>query len=303
VTLPSAETREREAPTGVRWPNFFVVGAPRCGTTSMWHYLRQHPEIFMSPVKEPHFFVPFRPRFMPAVKDERAYLRIFEGAKDEKVLGEASPSYLTDPGAAERIKAVAPHARILALVRDPVERAHSDYWHKVRYGVERRSFLEVVRTGLAEETTTILIGRYPTSLQRYYDAFGPNVLVLVFEEFAADVRGAVRQVLEFLEVDPGLADEFDATPRNPSALPRNAISRRVYSSVRLRNLGRAVVPETLHARVERMLLRRRRPQPIDPEARRLLEETYRPDVERLAELLGRPLPWPTARGLSGPTPS
>lgn len=283
-----------EASAG-RWPNFFIVGAARAGTTSMWEYLRRHPDIYMATLKEPHFFSDFRPSYMPYVSDEQEYLRLFQGARGEKVLGEASPSYLSSPVAPRRIKTTTPEAKILIMLREPVSAAYSHYWHWVRYGHEDRDFLTVVREGLSERKNFIVVrGHYPTSVRRYLDLFSPNVLVLVFEEFAQNVRGHVRRVLEFLSVDEDYAEYFDATPRNVTALPHNMLSRGVYGSRRLRSLGRSIVPGRLHGGLERFMLQRVHVPRMEPEARRLLEGYYGPEVEELERVLGRVLPWRTS---------
>ena len=271
----------------------------------MWEYLRRHPEVYMAALKEPHFFSGARPRHIPYVKDELEYLQLFSGATGEKIVGEASPSYLRSEAATERIKTVSPEARILIMLREPVARAYSHYWHRVRYGLEDRDFLTVVRGGLADPTMPILrVGRYPAHVRRYLDTFSPNVLLLVFEEFAEDVRGQVRRVLEFLDVDQDFAERFDATPRNITALPRNKLSRGLYVSWRLRSFGRSIVPSALHGRVERFLLPAAEIPRMDLEARRLLENLYRPEVEELEGILGRTLPWRTSpSGAQNPAPS
>ena len=110
-------------PEDPRWPNLFVVGAPRAGTTSLYHYLRQHPEIYMSPLKEPHFFSHSNPQSDTVVKHQDAYLRLFDAARGEKLRGEASPAYLADPDAPARIKDASPEAKIVAVLREPVSRA------------------------------------------------------------------------------------------------------------------------------------------------------------------------------------
>jgi len=99
-----------------KWPNFFIVGAARAGTTSLYNFLKNAEGIFMSPVKETGHFIPNDPR---GYNDEKKYLCLFEGAKDEKVLGEATPGYLTSPETPELIKMKVPHAKILITIISP----------------------------------------------------------------------------------------------------------------------------------------------------------------------------------------
>ena len=107
------------------WPNFFIVGAAKAGTTSLYQYLKQIPGIYMSPVKEPHYFsrrvIPDDHHYRP-IRDKEKYLSLFKKVNNEKVVGEASPTYLRDPEAPRLIHQVSPNARILISLRDPIER-------------------------------------------------------------------------------------------------------------------------------------------------------------------------------------
>jgi hypothetical protein len=288
---------------GKRWPDLFVAGAPRCGTSSIWSYLDQHPQIFMSRLKEPHFFTDRKPRYLPTVSDEAAYLRLFDGAADGQLRGEASPTYLASPQAPGRIARVSPDARIVVVLRNPVARAYSAYWHMVRYGGETRSFLETLRAmppgpgGRTRPRSYLRGGLYAESIERYLETFGERLHVLFQEELAADTRGELRRILEFLGVDASAADRIRLDVRNATALPRNRVVRRLYASPRLRSLGERSVPVSLQPRLERLLLRRDGLPPMEPEARSFLEEFYATEPAALERLLGRPVPWaaePTA---------
>jgi hypothetical protein len=285
-----------------RWPNLFLVGAAKAGTTSLYEQLARHPAIYMSPMKEPHYFSRIRPAperkaFFPHVADEDEYLALFRGATTEELLGEASTSYLWDQHAAERIKGMVPEARILIMLRDPVERAYSQYWNDVREGIERRSFLDALleeeRSGAGEWGVSSLhidCGRYAEQVERYLDRFGARVHVLFFEDFVGNEAHSIAAVHSFLGLRTSASG---AAPRrmNPSALPRNRLSAALLASGGLRRVARATVPRRLRSRLRVGLLKPRTPPPMDPEARALLSEIYRPEAGRLAELLGRPLPW------------
>jgi hypothetical protein len=281
------------------WPNFFVVGAARAGTTSLYHYLAGHPDIYMSPLKEPHFFSRARPEVVPFVKDEREYLRLFEPGAEAKIRGEASPTYLADPETPAKIKRVSPDARVVIVLREPVSRAHSAYWHLVRYGVEPRSFLEAVQDELRQDEferydpTKLIVaaGLYADAVGRYFGTFGTAALVLFFDDLARDARGEVAKVLAHLGLDTEYAQRFRLEVRNRFALPRNRLARRLYGSQGARNVGRSIVPDAFHTLVERLLLRGNGLPEMEPEARRLLADFYRSDTERLEAALGRSVPW------------
>jgi Sulfotransferase family len=303
TAIPVAWRLARAASRAV-WPNLFLVGAAKAGTTSVYDELGRHPAIFMSPMKEPNFFSRIEPAgereaFFPHVSDEAAYLALFEGATDERVAGEGSTSYLWEPQAAERIKRAAPGASVLVMLRDPVERAYSSYWNDVREGIERRSFAEAVeeerrrsRPG-AWGVTSLYIdcGLYASQVERYLDAFGGRVLVSFFEDYVADREAAMARIFSFLGVGPAGAPP-EGRRMNPASLPRNALSRAILASGRLRTLARATLPRALRSRMRGSMLKEASPPPMDAATRESLGALFRSDVERLAQLLGVDPPWP-----------
>lgn len=279
------------------WPNLFVVGAAKAGTTSLWRYLDQHPDIFMSPVKEPHFFSSFTPGLFPAVKDEDEYLRLFRDAGDAPLRGEASASYLWDRKSPGAIHGRSPDARIVISLRDPVERAYAFYWTGVKYGGNQEPFLDAVRGELAlpesqwHDTLYVGYSLYADAVERYLHAFDENVHVLFFEELNADTRREMRRLFKLLDVDPRVADTMDLERHNPFALPRNELTRRFLTSKPLRSIGRVVVPTSRREQVESVFLSSASRPEMEPEARQLLEDAFREDEARLRALVGRELPW------------
>jgi hypothetical protein len=292
---------------GVRWPDLFLVGAAKAGTTSLYSELARHPAIYMSPMKEPHFFSRIQPAaskeaFFPHLRDEEEYLALFRGATNESILGEASTSYLWDTHAAERIKRAVPEARILIMLRDPVDRAYSQYWNDVREGLETLPFLDALRReqrsgpgGWGVSSLYIDCGLYSEQVARYLDRFGPRVRVLFFEDYVGDPASGIADVLSFLGLRPPDAGP-EAGRRNPTALPRNRLGAALLGSGRVRRIARATVPRSVRSRLRGALLKEASPPPMDPAARALLTEVYGPESARLAELLGRPLPWARSRG-------
>ena len=185
-----------------RWPNLFVAGVEKGGTTSLWQHLDAHPEVFMSEVKEPSFFIPDRHE---AAQTEASYLSLFEG-REEAWLGEASVRYFYDELAPGRIREAAPDGRILIILRDPVDRAYSAYWGTVRSGYERRSFREAVEIELqggpafdAENPRKAYVGRsyYLEPVERFLGVFGARVHVMFLEELRQDPRGDMEGCTPF----------------------------------------------------------------------------------------------------------
>jgi hypothetical protein len=276
------------------WPNLFVVGAGRAGTTSLWSYLGQHPQIFMSKLKEPHFFSRIAPEQQRYVHDEAKYKSLFRPGRGLPFRGDASPSYLSYPDAAAAIARVQPDSRIVISLRDPIARAYSSYRLHRRNGFERRPFVETLRAGLSlPDTEGILYfrtGKYLGPVTTYLQTFPGRVHVLIYEEFAQDTRGEVDRIFEFLGVEP-IAGQLDLTPLKRGAAPRNALARSLYSP-RLRAAARAVVPPQFHARIENVALSQELPDELEPEARQILAEFFASEREPLERLLGRSLPWP-----------
>jgi Sulfotransferase domain len=269
-------------------PNLFVVGVPRGGTTSLWYYLDQHPDIFMSEVKEPYFFSDYyksRPRFP---KDRSAYLELFAPGRDAHWRGEASTAYFWDPPCAGRIREFNPAARIVISLRDPADRAYSEYRHNIITGQERRPFLaalrELLRAGDSVDPRADFLtsGFYMEGLERYLDLFGDRVHVLFLEELRADPRTELERIFTFLGVDLSPSRSIDLASQNASSFVQRLTARGLLSALR------------------RRLLLRRSGNSMPPEARALLDEIYEPEREPLARLLRRPLPWRASAAAARP---
>lgn len=279
-----------------RWPNFFIVGAPRAATTSLYYYLREVPGVYLPPVKDLDYFAVTRrsrtdprhaePHLVP-FRDKDRYLELFRGAGDAGAVGEVSAFYLRDPEAARLIHEVAPGARIIMCLRDPVERAFSNYLMHVRDGVERRPFADVF-----ESSPYINPGLYAAQVARYLDTFGPRqVKILIFEEFIRDTRAAVNDILEFLGVDYRVENKI-VRRHNTFAAQRAGWLFRIVRNRAVRAALETFVPWRLRRFGREKVLFRRAEKPRMPEScRKRLEEMFRDDVKALEALLGRALPW------------
>ncbi len=184
-----------------RLPDFVVVGAQRSGTTSLYRYLDGHPGIFMAPTKEVHFF----DRHFD--KGIAWYGRQFEGARRHQVVGEATPRYMADPRAIELLAEVVPSARLVALLRNPVERAYSHYWMERARGREPRSFEEAIAAeeeSMSPQALPAYLGqsRYLAQLQRICQRFPRDqLLVLIFDNLRDEPETTLAGLFRFLGVD------------------------------------------------------------------------------------------------------
>ncbi|MDX1501686.1 MAG: sulfotransferase [Thermoanaerobaculia bacterium] len=289
-----------------RWPNLFVLGVAKAGTTSLASYLEQHPEIYFSPVKEPHYFSRVRPAphlafLYPHVEDRERYLELFRAAGDHRWVGEASTSYFWDGDALGRIRRVSPESRHLVVLRHPVERAYSHYLNMVREGEETRAFGEAVDDELelagrpqawGVDSLYLDSGLYARRLEHAFETLGRDRLrVLVFEEMVSTPREHLREIFDDLEIDPAPADSIRLDVLNPYARPRGPVARRLLGSARARGVGRLLFRPKAR-QVLRRLLMKRAPKPAMPAAeRRRLEDHYRDDVAACERILGRALPW------------
>jgi Sulfotransferase domain len=288
-----------------RRPDLFIVGAPKCGTTSLYNYLQGHPDVFLAAVKEPQFFAGDRivKRGMPFPEAMDRYLALFEDAGGAKRVGEASTSYLESPEAVERIREFAPDARIVAMLRNPVDMLHSLHGMRVAQGVESKvDFADA----MADERTRPGFGsvgdqssvryrdraRYAEMLPRWFDAFGrERVHVIITEELAAEPQQAFARLLAFLELSPGYQPasfrHYNTSLRPRSVLLSRIVGRLPHRAVPVSRLDRILIP---CMRLLRRSNRRRldRP-PVSPALREQLRAEFAPDVTRLEALLGRDL--------------
>jgi hypothetical protein len=307
-------------------PNFFIVGAAKAGTTSLYHYLDQHPDIYMSPLKEPCYFAfEVRPenfgpdsqlRARQAVEDVRRYLngsmnekrsdgiichwkdyiQLFAGATTETAVGESSVSYLWSRTAARQIAAQMPQAKIIMVLRSPAERAFSQYLHAVSDGYITESFQNYVRASLRYSGERFSLyhpflemGFYTDQVQRYFDHFPRRQIgIWFYEETAKRPREFFREVLEFLGVDSTFAPDTSKRHNQPH------IARMVKPAQALRRLGvwqmlRRATPAPLRARLRGALYRPTGSVTMDAADRSLMLDFYRGDIHRLEGLLNRDL--------------
>jgi len=285
----------------VNWPNFFIVGAPKAGTTSIYNYLKNIPGIFMSPEKEPNYFskknIPDDHPIIP-IRDKKKYLQLFKGVKDEKIIGEASPTYLADPEAPKLIHEACPDAKILISLRDPVERAFSHFLMVKGVGRVKTSFREHIEKEISHElpdgiTNIGLYGnRYFENIKRYFDIFGRNqVNVIVFEEMIDKPRIIINSILDFLELDVN-HNEFDDKVYNPHAESRK-ITQPFLTNIKVRKFIKSgIMPlSTRKFLREKVFFKSQSKPTMESSDRKLLVQFYYDDVQKLKELLRRNLPW------------
>jgi len=307
--MPCAGVKRR-----VNRPNFFIIGAPKCGTTAMAHYLSGHPEVFMAR-KEMHGFgadLRFGARFYR--RDPEDYLSEFNGWDGQPRAGEASVWYLYSQQAASEIHSFNPDSRIIVMLREPTEMLYSLYYQfrcdanehlpsferaleaeeerRLGRGVRRKTYF--VQGLIYRETV-----RYAEQMRRFFDTFGrERVHVVLYDDFASNPGNVLRRTLDFLEVKP-VSFENKFRVINGNKFVRSCLLRSVLTEPLVRSTVLAMRPwlpapvfnalGRAEALVWRCNTRFARRPPLDPELRAKLKREFAPEVERLSRLLGRDL--------------
>jgi hypothetical protein len=299
-------------------PNFMIVGSAKCGTTSLYSYLNQHPQVFMSVPKEPTFFGnegtsglfngphdedrAFHSKVITTIGD---YTALYAGVKDEKAIGEASIYYMYLPKAPEQIKNHAPQAKMFAVLRNPADRAFSAYLHTVRQGREKRSF----EYALQQEPERIrqnwnplwhfkAMGFYAEQVKRYYDMFGRDqVRIYLFEDLQKSPLPLIKEIFEILGVDSSFVPDMTKRFKESHVPKLPAVEMALQTAKHRMIASEPHMPGPLRWRmkyvkgaIDRMAdMNRKQPPRIPAAIRMTLLDEYRDDILRLGDLLRRDL--------------
>ncbi len=296
-------------------PNFLVIGAAKCGTSALCDYLAQHPQVYLCPSKEPNFFIaegrseiPFRgPRDREVLTKQDGwvstldrYRRLFAGVTSERAIGEGSTWYIYDERAPGQIHRYLPEAKLISLLRNPVDRAYSAFNMMLMDGRETTTSFakaiaaedERVRSNWELLWHYRRMGFYYEQLERYYQLFDARQMyVILYEDFTTRPREVMRDVLRFLDVD----DDFepDMSERsNVSMVPKHSSYQRfIVSQSPLKSAATALLPASFRQRAKEKLVysTATKPVPLAPELRRQLVDVFRPDVLKLQKVLSRDL--------------
>jgi hypothetical protein len=257
-------------------PTFLIVGAMRSGTTSLYRYLQAHPQVHM-PHKEIHFF---DRRFELGVDWYRSR---FAGWAGQPAIGEATPTYMYEPAAVERIATILPRARLVAMLRNPVDRAYSHYWMEHARGRDPRSFEDAVAGELSGDGSGYLArGEYLGQLDRLASAFDASqVHVALLEDLHSSPELTYAAVCRFLDVDDGF---------RPAELGRSVNRFVRFRSMRVRALRRSLPQALGIGRIVGRLNARTDGYPsLDAALRAQLVARFEPERQALAARLGRDL--------------
>lgn len=294
-------------------PNFLIIGAAKSGTSSVHNYLNQHPEIYMSKNKEPNFFAyeGWQPDFcgpgdaeattnvktVPHLED---YQALFKDVTNEKAIGESSTFYLYIPETAARIQHYIPDAKLITILRHPVDRAYSFYSHLRRDG--RETLKDFYQAFKEEEKRRKKhwspvwryqdFGFYGQQLQRYFDRFDrQQIRVYLYEDLQSDPQKMLKNIFNFLEVDDKFTTNLSVR-YNQSEVPKNKFFHDFISNKNmLKSIIRPLIPAKIRQPMAAKAYRKNlgRLKPLSPELRQELIPIFREDILKLQDLIGRNL--------------
>ena len=303
-------------------PNFFLVGAGKSGTTSLYHYLNQHPEIFMCPEREPSFFIFNRetPQFCDPKNvisetftqklnkvtglSYEAYLSLFDGAGDAKVIGEASPDYLFHPVTPSAIHQASPKAKILAILRNPFDTCYSNYLMKKRdgYWVQGKSFLEVLQSedidvkNIWSVPDIIRRGFYDLQVENYKSVFPEQQRCFFLFEDLKEPQKLMESIFEFLEVSTSFKPDLSEKHNTKSAIETTSNIHKLASLLpqNLKQQIKSLIPSALKMWYLQKRLgietgNHKLSSKCPDEEQEFLRPIYTPRILRLQELLDRDL--------------
>lgn len=291
-----------------RKPDFFIVGAPKCGTTAMNDYLRQHPHIFMPERKDISYFG-MDLKFGGLRISREEYLSLFQEANGVLRIGESSVWYLYSRTAAQEIKSFSPSASIIVMLRNPVDMLyaqHSQFLYNCNEDIpdfETALEAEQVRKqgeriprqshfveGLFYHET----GKYSEQIERYFDVFGrENVHVILYDDFKQDTAKAYEDTVAFLGVASSFRPIFQIINPSKTLRSRRLQELLVAPPPVLTKIFKQVTPSSLQGyflkRLKRLNTQYTSRPALDPVLRRRLQVEFEPEVQRLSDLLGRDL--------------
>ncbi len=289
----------------IRHPNFIIAGFPKCGTTALHYYLHSHPEIYMPKQKELHYFThPILSKLNKGPRDQetkihqisslKQYNYCFKNAKNEKAIGDASPSYINYPDIFDKINKDLENPKVIIMLRDPIKRAYSNYLHLVREHRESLDFFSALKEEENRKKAKYSDFWYYKFNSSYYDKVKhakevfTDVLVLTQEELNNNTHDTIRRIFKFLEVNEYyLPNNLNKRYNHGGLFNDNILTRFVFKQSRFKSIIKKAVPIPVQVKdAKNKLIDRYRQStpPISKEAEDYLIKVLKSDVSKLQNL-------------------
>lgn len=284
----------------MKLPNFMIIGAAKSGTTSLAVYMGEHPDVGFSKPKEPMFF--YWPHLFSKGIDH--YLKFFEGCEGKKAVGEASTAYIYGLETPARIKQTVPHVRLIALLRNPVDRAYSHYLQRYNLGKEKRSFEQAIEEeplliGKSFENRTFLSyldrGMYSRQIKNFLGIFeSDQLLLLLYDDLRRNPDKLIKECFDFIGVDSAFTVSSSGKKYNVSSQPRSVwLHRMVFRKNPILAVFSGLLSVRRKAQIRdfarKVSLAPSASPPMNFETRKKLIDIYKAPNRELEELLGRDL--------------
>lgn len=293
-------------------PNFIIIGAAKSGTSALYYYINQHPQVFMPEQKELRYFSSIDhpenegPNVYkyPSIKTLEEYTQRFLPQNNELAIGEASPQYLYYPQSANRIYTALPDVKLIAILRNPVERAYSSYLHAVRdwhetaddfwHAIQMEN--ERIRAGWPMLFHYVNAGFYHQQLIRYFETFDREQMkVIIYDDFIEKPRQVIHDLFQFLDIDQSFTPDMTTKP-NVSGYPKNKFIDQIYKKIfrdskRTQSLMNKLLPKKkVKSWAKKIRNWNLEKIPLNPEIAIYLADQYKDEVFRLEDLLQIELP-------------
>ncbi|MEL7038536.1 MAG: sulfotransferase [Cyanobacteria bacterium J06592_8] len=282
-------------------PNFLMLGTPKAGTTAIYNYLKQHPQIYMPPFKEPHFFS-FEGEQKPhwGIQTLEDYQALFQEATSEQIIGEASTWYLYSQTAAERIRHHIPEAKLIAILRNPIERAYSSWAFRVQCGWESITDFQKalqaepqrIRENPEWDFHYLKAGFYYDQIKRYLDIFpSEQIKIIIYEDFKSDPVNILEDIYKFIGVDENLIPDL-SQKHNVTYLPKNNLINLIMSRKSIaKDIFKSILPSQFTQVIANQLRKGNQAQvpPLSSEIKQHYIASYQEDISKLEQLIDRDL--------------
>jgi hypothetical protein len=298
--------------------NLFLVGAAKAGTTAFQKNLSQHPQVYFCPIKEPHYFSsdilvehfrkdfsdrvsfnlakylsnrPLHPHHQAFVKEKLQYESLFNDVENEPIIADASASYLWSVDAAKNIYNYNPQARILIVLRNPMERAFSHYLMDYKMGFSKTSFLQSIEEDQKKPrfwgnaNLYVDLGLYSQQVKRYLDLFAKDqVLIIMHEELQTSPESVATKVCQFLNIEE--SSDFDLSTRhNTAKLPRNGLMTKMVNSKLARSIKSNKLMMVVTPRISSLLFKKESLPSIQQHEKEMAFHYFEKDIEKLEHVL------------------